>query len=384
MFWSIIEELRESLLELTSIRRINLDRYACKKQDIISKSSIEAEYRAMAVTTSEIFWLRWLLVDMGVPISQSTPLHCDNRSAIQIARNSVFNERTKHIEIDCHFTRHHLQAGTISLPFVPSALQIAYVFTKPHSILRFRFLTDKLSMFLIAALLHVLIMEKSFLTAKGRGSGKGVKEKHNSVLDDSGTKSNKVNEAIGSPSTRVSNEEPKLRDSLGGKHNVESDIYMNLGTPTDTTSTPIKDANLNNTNVGPVSFATILKGDTSRKLVNFRTLVTSVGNVVEKYVKNTWSKFGLVKSVMTKCYNKESPSNKGTGSMATTSGMHEKGQSSTPIVDKINVLEKQIMEGKLVLVDDDGNPLEKVDYPANLGIEDEVELVEPVDYPAIS
>jgi hypothetical protein len=65
---------------------------------------------------------------MGVRISHSTTLHCDNRSAIQIACNSVFHERTKHIEIDCHFTRHYLQTGTISLPFVPSALQIADVY----------------------------------------------------------------------------------------------------------------------------------------------------------------------------------------------------------------------------------------------------------------
>ncbi|GJU65420.1 retrovirus-related pol polyprotein from transposon TNT 1-94 [Tanacetum coccineum] len=115
-----------------------------KKQDVLSKSSTEAEYRAMTVTPSEIVWLRWLL------ISHSTLLHCDNRSAIQIARNSVFNECTKHIEINCHFTRHHLQAGTISLPFVVSALQIADVFTKPHSGSGFRFLTDKLPMFLAA------------------------------------------------------------------------------------------------------------------------------------------------------------------------------------------------------------------------------------------
>ncbi|GJZ00872.1 uncharacterized mitochondrial protein-like protein [Tanacetum coccineum] len=123
-----------------------------KKQDVLSKSSTEVEYRVMAVTISEIVWLHWLLADMGVRISHSTPLHCDNRSTIHIARNSVFRERAKHIEIDCHFTCHHLQAGTISLPFVLSALQIVDIFTKPHSGPRFRFLNDKLSMFLAAAL----------------------------------------------------------------------------------------------------------------------------------------------------------------------------------------------------------------------------------------
>ncbi|GKC27553.1 hypothetical protein Tco_1034847, partial [Tanacetum coccineum] len=97
-------------------------------------------------------------------------------------------------------------------------------------------------------------------------------------------------------------------------------------------------------------------------------------------------------------YNKESPSNKGvfplsnsfealnvdnlineevaTGSKATTSGTQEEGHSSTPIVEKINVLEKHILESKLVLVDDDGKPLEKFDYPVNSDSDDEVEPVE--------
>ncbi|GKA58419.1 uncharacterized mitochondrial protein-like protein [Tanacetum coccineum] len=74
--------------------------------DVVSRKSTtgEVDYRAMAVTTSEIVWLRWLLADMGVRVSRSTSLHCDNRSATQIARNSVFHEHTKHIEIDCHFS----------------------------------------------------------------------------------------------------------------------------------------------------------------------------------------------------------------------------------------------------------------------------------------
>uniref|UniRef100_A0A3Q7X403 Uncharacterized protein LOC113785767 n=1 Tax=Cicer arietinum TaxID=3827 RepID=A0A3Q7X403_CICAR len=68
-----------------------------KKQDIVSRSSTEAEYRAMASTTAEIIWLRWLLSDMGISLAEPTPMHCDNKSAIQIAHNSVFHERTKHI-----------------------------------------------------------------------------------------------------------------------------------------------------------------------------------------------------------------------------------------------------------------------------------------------
>ncbi|GKV02885.1 hypothetical protein SLEP1_g15266 [Rubroshorea leprosula] len=77
-----------------------------KKQSTISRSSVEAEYRAMASTVSELLWLKGLLKTLGVDTSQPMQLHCDNQAAIHIATNLVFHERTKHIELDCHFIRH--------------------------------------------------------------------------------------------------------------------------------------------------------------------------------------------------------------------------------------------------------------------------------------
>ena len=71
-------------------------------------SSTEAEYRALTDTTSELFSLRWLFKDLDVSTSSATPLYCDNQNAIYIVHNNVFHERTKHIEIDCHFIRYHL------------------------------------------------------------------------------------------------------------------------------------------------------------------------------------------------------------------------------------------------------------------------------------
>ncbi|XP_026420157.1 uncharacterized protein LOC113316152 [Papaver somniferum] len=117
-----------------------------KKQSVVSRSNAEAEYRALAHTTSEIVWLRWLLGDMGVHLSGPTPLFCDNKAAIHIAHNDVFHERTKHIEIDCHFVRHHYKKQTIGLHYATSELHIADLFTKTHPSKRLQFLSSKLNM----------------------------------------------------------------------------------------------------------------------------------------------------------------------------------------------------------------------------------------------
>ena len=53
-----------------------------KKQSVVASSSTKAEYHALADTTSELLWLRWLILDLGVSTSSATPIYCDNRSAI--------------------------------------------------------------------------------------------------------------------------------------------------------------------------------------------------------------------------------------------------------------------------------------------------------------
>ena len=79
-----------------------------KKQYIVSLSSTKPEYRARTSTTKEIVWLCWLLTDIRVFLSHPSHMYCDNKSAIQIAHNSVCHEQTKHIEINYRLTCHHL------------------------------------------------------------------------------------------------------------------------------------------------------------------------------------------------------------------------------------------------------------------------------------
>jgi hypothetical protein len=105
----------------------------------------------MTSTTKEIVWLHWLLADMRVSLSHPTPMYCDNQSSIQIAHNSVFHDRTQHIEIDYHLTRHHFNHDTITLPFVSFSLQITDFFTKSYFISLFHFLVGKLSILVAAA-----------------------------------------------------------------------------------------------------------------------------------------------------------------------------------------------------------------------------------------
>ena len=108
-------------------------------------SSTEAKYRALDATTSELLWLRWLLKDLGVSTSSAT-LYSDNQSAIHIAHNDEFHERTKHIEIDCHFIRYHLVHGALKLFSVSSKDQLADIFTKSHPKGRFHTLVDNLKL----------------------------------------------------------------------------------------------------------------------------------------------------------------------------------------------------------------------------------------------
>lgn len=81
-----------------------------KKQSVVSRSSAEAEYSAMATTVSEILWMRWLLNELDIRQTGATPLFRDNQATRHIANNPVFHERTKHVEMDCYFVRERVES----------------------------------------------------------------------------------------------------------------------------------------------------------------------------------------------------------------------------------------------------------------------------------
>lgn len=101
-----------------------------KKQDIVSHSSAEAEYRVMAAALRELKWMKRLVADLGVVHTSPMELFCECKSAIYIATNPVFHERTKHIESDCHSVRDAVRDKLIVTRHVRTTEQLADVLTK--------------------------------------------------------------------------------------------------------------------------------------------------------------------------------------------------------------------------------------------------------------
>ena len=116
-----------------------------QKQKVASRSSTEAEYRALADVTHEILRFQKLLRDFHSDVTAVAKLFCDSKSAIYIATNPVFHERTKHVELDCHIVRNQLKAGTLNTIHVTSQNQLADILTKPLHPGPFRSLLGRMS-----------------------------------------------------------------------------------------------------------------------------------------------------------------------------------------------------------------------------------------------
>ena len=117
-----------------------------KKQNTVSKSIAEAEYRSMSATTSELEWISYILHDLQVSVQLPFTMFCDNKVAIHIAENPVFHEWTKHLRIDCHYTRDKLLEGFLKTTHVSSQDQLADLMTKPLSELQHNHLSFKLGL----------------------------------------------------------------------------------------------------------------------------------------------------------------------------------------------------------------------------------------------
>ena len=76
----------------------------------------------MTNAVSEVVWLIGLYKELKMELELPIRLFCDSKAALQIAANPIYHERTKHIEIDCHFIREKIQEGLIQTEHVPSRM----------------------------------------------------------------------------------------------------------------------------------------------------------------------------------------------------------------------------------------------------------------------
>ena len=118
----------------------------------MARSSAEAEYRAITLATCELKWLKQLLQEQRFGKDEQMTLLCDNQAVLHIASNSVFHERSKRIEVDCHFIREKIASRCMTTSFVNSSDQLADIFTKSLRDPRIQYFCNKLGAYNLYAL----------------------------------------------------------------------------------------------------------------------------------------------------------------------------------------------------------------------------------------
>ena len=129
----------------------NLVSWKSNKPNVVSQSSAKSENRVMALSVCEIIWLHQLLMEVSSETLVLANLWCDNQVALHIASNPVFQKRTKHTEIDCHFIREKIQLSLISIRYMKIGEQLDDIFTKAQSGDRVSYLCNKLGIINIYA-----------------------------------------------------------------------------------------------------------------------------------------------------------------------------------------------------------------------------------------
>lgn len=109
----------------------NIISWKSARQKTVSRSSTEAEYKALANAAAEVIWVQNLLSDLGMPISSVPTLYCDNIGATYFCSNPLYHTKMKHLALDYHFVRERQAAGQLRVLHISNKDQIADMLTKP-------------------------------------------------------------------------------------------------------------------------------------------------------------------------------------------------------------------------------------------------------------
>lgn len=106
----------------------NLISWTSWKQKVATRASTEAQYRALAYTG--LIWVRQLMSELHILVIHPPLLLCDNVCAIFMTKNPVVSTHSKHIALDFHFIREHVEAQDLTISNVASEDQLTDIFTK--------------------------------------------------------------------------------------------------------------------------------------------------------------------------------------------------------------------------------------------------------------
>lgn len=104
-----------------------------KRQPIVAQSTAEAEYIALAHAIREMMWLKQMSEELNIALDKASKVFCDNQSAIHLAAEDAFRERTKHIDIRYHYIRELVKKELIDIIFIPTEIMTADSLTKAVS-----------------------------------------------------------------------------------------------------------------------------------------------------------------------------------------------------------------------------------------------------------
>eukprot|EP00253_Pinus_taeda_P014542 PITA_14542 len=108
-----VNTLSQLMVEQKGVHWVAARHILSKKQKLVALSSAEAEYMVANTATRETIWLRKLLVSLFRKRMEVTSIFYDNQSCIKLSENPVFHDRSKHIDIRCHFIRICVQHGAV-------------------------------------------------------------------------------------------------------------------------------------------------------------------------------------------------------------------------------------------------------------------------------
>jgi hypothetical protein len=123
-------DTRRCVSGYVTLLRGTLVSWLAKKQPLVTLSTTEAEYVALALCIQELLYLKALFTELGLEIPDKIPIHEDNQSCIKVATNPELHSRTKHIQVRYFFVKELVEEGIFDIVYCNSADQLGDLFTK--------------------------------------------------------------------------------------------------------------------------------------------------------------------------------------------------------------------------------------------------------------